>query len=62
MYAAVVTPDPDRQIEQPLSPMRASAIMLHEWFENLRAAGFSEEQALTLIVGSMSTNRGDEQH
>lgn len=46
--------------DSPLSPMRQTAIMLHEWFMSLRDAGFTEEQALSLIFHSMMVNRGDD--
>jgi hypothetical protein len=39
--------------------MLATAISLHEWFLSLREAGFTEKQALDLIVAAMSSNPGD---
>lgn len=41
--------------------MRSTAIALHEWFVSLRDAGFTEDQALRLIVQSMTANHGDDE-
>jgi hypothetical protein len=45
--------------QSPLSAMDLTATAMHEWFVSLRNAGFSEEQAINLIIGSMPNNRGD---
>jgi hypothetical protein len=34
-----------------LTPLLAAAVQLHELFENLTEAGFTEEQALRIVIG-----------
>lgn len=44
---------------EPFSKLAESAVQMHEWFGSLIEAGFTEEQALTLMAKIVMQARGD---
>ena len=43
-----MTPD-----DNPFTALMESAIQLHEWYRSMRDAGFTESEAVAIIVGVM---------
>lgn len=59
MWCSIASVDHESRREQGLTPLLATAVSLHEWFTALLEAGFSEDQAMKLIVQAMVSNPGD---